>query len=94
MISNSKIKKLFAYLVPHLGNKTKAELDVIYSEIEKLLGYDPAKAAKYRKDAKERDSVMETLMKISLAESADSKMIDKPVQRMKLSAVPKCLIQK
>lgn len=68
MISSSRIKKLFAYLAPHLGKKTKAELDAVYRDMERILGYDAAKAARYRKDAKDRDGVIETLMGISLAD--------------------------
>ena len=60
MISSVRVKKLFAYLLPMLGDRTKAELDNIYAEIEKILGYDAKKASRLRHDAKERESTKPT----------------------------------
>lgn len=70
MISSVRVKKLFAYLLPMLGDRTKAELDNIYAEIEKILGYDAKKASRLRHDAKERDNVLDALMSFTLARAS------------------------
>eukprot|EP00873_Tetraselmis_striata_P033874 jgi/Tetstr1/454138/TSEL_041057.t1 len=79
MISGARIQKLFAYLLPLLGGKTsKAELNKIYEDIEKILGYDAKRAAKYRQDAKDRDVVMAAMMKVCLAPSGRDKAAAAP----------------
>lgn len=88
MISSAKVKKVFAYMLPHLGKLSKAELDRIYSDLERILGYDPAKAAKYRKDAKERDAVTETLMNISLARAEEEAGADRMRMPARLTGFP------
>lgn len=70
MISSAKVNKLFAYLVPHLRGKTDSELNAIHSDLRKILGYDPAKVARYRKDARDRDTVMESLQMVSFGGDA------------------------
>ena len=85
MISSVRVKKLFAYLLPLLGNKSKAELDKIYSEIEKILGHDAEKASRLRHDAKERDHVMDALMSFTLARASTGVTKKKPpAQRMSM----------
>ena len=72
MLSNAKMQRLFAYLVPHLRHKTKAELDSLYSDLERMLGYDAARAARYRRDAKERDAVMDALTKVRIRKTGEA----------------------
>lgn len=72
MISGARVQKLFSYLLPMLGDKSKAELDKIYADIEKILGFDAKKAARLRQDAKQRDSVMDALMGFRLAQARAS----------------------
>ncbi len=66
MISAGRMQKLIKYLLPMLEGKTRSELDAIQAEIEKILGYDPEKVAKWRRDAKERDTLMSTLVSLSI----------------------------
>lgn len=67
MISGARVKKLFAYLLPLLGTRSKAELDRIYADVERILGHDAKKASRLRQDARERDNVMDALMTFTLA---------------------------
>jgi hypothetical protein len=68
MISNARVKKLFNYLLPLLHDKSKKELEDIHADIEKILGYDSGRAMRWRQDAKARDGVIETLMRVTLTE--------------------------
>lgn len=73
MISNTRVQRLFAYLLPLMGGsaRSKAELDRIYAEIERILGYDAKKAAALRRDTRERDGVVQALMRVSLSRQAE-----------------------
>lgn len=67
MISNNRIQRLFKYLVPYLGQRSSKELDAIYAEMQRILGYDSARAARYRRDAKERDDVVRSLVGMTIS---------------------------
>lgn len=84
MISSVRVKKLFAYLVPLLGNRSKAELDDIYAEIEKLLGYDARKASRLRHDARERDNVVDAIMRFNMGRSTGVLKPKAPPPRMSM----------
>lgn len=68
MISAGRIRRLMAFLAPFTEGKTRSEMDAIVAEIEKILGYDPEKAAKWRRDAKDRDALMITLNGLGIGE--------------------------
>lgn len=83
-ISGARVKKLFAYLLPMLGNRSKSELDRIYAEIEKIMGYDAKKESRLRQDAKQRDNVMDALMSLTL-KRASAGVTKKHPQRERMS---------
>lgn len=72
MISQARLQRLFRVIMPHLSSKDKRELDALYAEIEKVLGYDAAKASRMKQAAKDRDAALEALSCISLGSAGRS----------------------
>ncbi len=60
------MQKLMKFLLPMLEGRSQSEVDMIRADIEKILGYDSLKIAKWRRDAKERDVLMSNLVGLSI----------------------------
>lgn len=58
MISTTRMNRVIQMLSPHLP---KEQREAIIAKLKEMLGYDAAKASRFRKEAKDRNEVLDTI---------------------------------